>query len=146
MNMNQITISSSDVNRALAFYLRLGLRLIVDASPRYVRLACPTGDSTFSISHQDAKPVEGTVLYFEVTDVDRTHQQLVASGIQFLQQPQDQPWLWRESLLHDPDGHSIKIYTAGNNRKNPPWRVTDDEAPKKKWYDHFSDSPYNLMK
>ncbi|WP_223788186.1 VOC family protein [Marinicella meishanensis] len=154
MNLNQITILSPDVNRAMAFYQMLGLQLIVDASPRYVRLACPSGDSTFSISHSEAAQAgceaAGTVLYFEVADVDRTHRRLVDHGIPFLIQPQDQPWLWRESLLQDPDGHPIKIYSAGHHRKNPPWRVSQNhnqaKGPDKKWYHHISDSPYNLMK
>ncbi|WP_435413616.1 VOC family protein, partial [Psychroserpens mesophilus] len=37
MNLNQITIPSLDVEKATAFYKTLGLHLIVDALPRYVR-------------------------------------------------------------------------------------------------------------
>lgn len=55
MNLNQITIKSSDVNRAVQFYQKLGLRLIVDSSPRYVRFELPIGGSTFSISHSDVR-------------------------------------------------------------------------------------------
>ena len=49
MNLNQITIPATDVNISVAFYTKLGLHLIVDASPRYVRFELPNGDSTFSI-------------------------------------------------------------------------------------------------
>ncbi len=35
MNLNQITISVSDVERSIQFYQGLGLRLIVKALPRY---------------------------------------------------------------------------------------------------------------
>jgi hypothetical protein len=33
------------------------------------------------------------------------------------------PWLWREARLRDPDGHRVCLYRAGQNRKNPPWRL-----------------------
>jgi len=43
MNLNQITLPAVDVAAAAGFYQRLGLRLIVDALPRYVRFECPEG-------------------------------------------------------------------------------------------------------
>jgi len=153
MNLNQITIHVTDVLRSMAFYQKLGLRLIVDASPRYVRFECPAGDSTFSISrseqqgNQVGKPVsdqmsgDSHVIYFEVADVDRVFQQLQQAGIQNLSAPKDQRWLWREVNLADPDGYPLKIYSAGNNRKHPPWRV---KAPR--WYATLLESPHNLMK
>lgn len=141
MNLNQITIKSSDVNRAMAFYLKLGLKLIVDSSPRYVRFVCPDGDSTFSISHIDKVMSSSSVIYFEVDDVDITYQNLSAAGVEFTAKPQDQTWLWREVSLNDPDGHPLIVFSAGNNRKNPPWKVKT-----KRWFDCFMQSPVNLMK
>ena len=38
-------------------------------------------------------------------------------------QPRDQPWLWREAYLRDPAGNLICLYHAGENRRNPPWRI-----------------------
>ncbi len=141
MNLNQVTIHSQDVNRSIQFYLQLGLQLIVDSSPRYARFACPQGSSTFSVSHSEKSTVDSTTLYFEVADVDRTCEQLKRQGIELTSAPTDQRWLWRESELIDPDGHHLKIYSAGSNRKYPPWRVR-----KKHWFEHISDSPVNLMK
>ena len=37
--------------------------------------------------------------------------------------PQDQPWLWREAYLRDPDDNVMCLYHAGHNRQNPPWRI-----------------------
>ncbi|MEM7380928.1 MAG: VOC family protein, partial [Bacteroidota bacterium] len=37
--------------------------------------------------------------------------------------PRDQSWLWREARLKDPDGNTLILYHAGENRKNPPWRI-----------------------
>ena len=80
MNLNQITIKSQDVNRAVDFYQKLGLRLIVDSSPRYVRFECPTGDSTISVSHGATVKAASTTLYFEVDNLDRAHKRLKAQG------------------------------------------------------------------
>ena len=41
MNLNQITIPSLNVEVSTEFYKKLGLHLIVDASPRYVRFELP---------------------------------------------------------------------------------------------------------
>lgn len=124
MNLNQVTLKSSDVDCAVKFYQKLGFQLIVDSSPRYVRFACPDGDSTFSISHtQTVKQDLSTVLYFEVDDVDGVYENLSAKGIRFSSQPEDKRWLWREVSLNDPDGHPLILFCAGKTRKNPPWRL-----------------------
>ncbi len=123
MNLNQITIKSQDLNRAVEFYLKLGLHLKVDSRPRYVRFECPTGDSTFSVSYDAAAKDVSTALYFELKDLDQAYKRLKAQGIHFTSGPQDKDYLWREARLNDPDGHPLVIFTAGENRRNPPWRV-----------------------
>lgn len=124
MNLNQITIPSLDVATATEFYTTLGLHLIVDALPRYVRFECPDGDSTFSIHKVEKLPKgEGISLYFENEDLDTKVTQLKQKGITFKTEPEDKPWLWREAHLQDPDGNKVILYSAGENRKNPPWRI-----------------------
>ena len=54
MNLNQVTLPARDLGPAVAFYQRLGLRLIVDALPRYVRFECPDGESTLSVEQTAA--------------------------------------------------------------------------------------------
>ena len=56
MNLNQITIPSINVEKAVEFYKILGLKLIVDSIPRYVRFECPDGDASFSIHHVEELP------------------------------------------------------------------------------------------
>ncbi|VAW44060.1 hypothetical protein MNBD_GAMMA02-526 [hydrothermal vent metagenome] len=141
MNLNQITIKSQDVNRAVRFYQKLGLRLIVDSSPRYVRFECPTGDSTFSVSYDAAAKDVSTTLYFELKGLDKAYKRLKAQGINFTSGPQDKDYLWREARLNDPDGHPLVIFSAGKNRKNPPWKVKA-----KQWFEYLCESPVNLMK
>ncbi|WP_422105383.1 VOC family protein [Winogradskyella sp.] len=125
MNLNQITIPSLDVVKATAFYKKLGLLLIVDALPRYVRFECPDGDSTFSIHVVEELPTgkDRMTMYFENENLDKVVSQLQEKGITFTSEPEDKPWLWREAHLYDPDGNSIILYSAGENRKNPPWRL-----------------------
>ncbi|WP_046756986.1 VOC family protein [Kordia jejudonensis] len=124
MNLNQITISSIDVAKATEFYTTLGLRLIVDALPRYVRFECPDGDATFSI-HQVEKISEShnVTLYFENDELDETVRTLQAKGIQFTSLPEDKSWKWREAYLNDLDGNKLILFKAGENRKNPPWWI-----------------------
>ena len=124
MNLNQITIPSLDVVRTMNFYKKLGLKLIVHTHDAYVRFECPDGDSTFSIHQVSELPTgSGTVIYFEVANVSETITGLIEKGIQIDEMPKEQSWLWTEARLKDLDGNEIIIYHAGENRKNPPWRI-----------------------
>ncbi len=124
MNLNQVTISSINVEKSVEFYKTLGLRLIVDSIPRYARFECPEGNSTFSIHTTDKQPKRnGTTIYFEDDNLDKLVKSLIEKGITFTQLPKDQVWLWREAHLQDPDGNNIILFKAGENRKNPSWRI-----------------------
>ena len=124
MNLNQVTIYTDKPAETAAFYQKLGLKLIVDSLPRYARLLCPDGDSTLSvhISETISAP-SNIVLYFECENPDAKVAELKIKGIEFETEPQDQPWLWRESYCKDPAGNKICLFRAGENRQNPPWRV-----------------------
>jgi|SRR3569833_130234 len=124
MNLNQVTIPVSNVECSIAFYEKLGLKLIVKALPYYARFECPDGESTFSLHlAEDAQNCNGTWIYFEVEDLDNYVDRLIAKGVIFEELPNDKDWLWRESRLKDPDHNQLIIYFAGDNRKNPPWRI-----------------------
>lgn len=124
MNLNQITIPSLNVEKATEFYRKLGLHLIVEAFPRYVRFECPNGDATFSIHNVENLPIgEGITIYFEVENLEVTVLKLKEKGIKFDTEIMEQSWLWNEIHLHDLDNNKIIIYHAGKNRKNPPWRI-----------------------
>lgn len=91
-------MSGTDLGRSEQFYRLLGLRLIVKSN-HYLRFECPDGDSTFSVDLVEAVPFNGP--------------------------PNDMPWLWREARFRDPDGHLLCLFRGGDNRHNPPWRVSD---------------------
>jgi uncharacterized glyoxalase superfamily protein PhnB len=100
------------------------LRLIVNALPRYVRFECPEGDATFSIHQVEKMPESNNaIIYFENDDLDETVATLQSKGIEFTSQPEDKSWKWREAHLNDLDGNKLILFKAGENRKNPPWRI-----------------------
>lgn len=124
MIINQVTVPCTDYPASVAFYRRLGLTQIVDSPPRYARFETP-GGSTLSIHAGDAGPATA-VIYFEVDDVDATVERLAREGLEFEAEAVDQPWLWREAYLRDPAGNRLCIYHAGENRRNPPWRLPEE--------------------
>ena len=127
MKLNQVTIYSGLTVETVEFFEKLGLRRIVDSLPRYARLECPDGESTLSVCEfGELTPVaafNNVVLYLECTDVDAEYERLSALGLKFTEPPTDRPWLWRQGYLDDPNGNHICLFTAGDNRKNPPWRI-----------------------
>jgi len=124
MNLNQITIPSLDLYKSVPFYKKLGLLLIVDATPDYARFECPEGDATFSIHKVDELPKgEGLSIYFECSDLDAHVKDLLEKGIVFEELPNAKRWLWGEARLRDLDNNHLILFYGGENRKNPPWRV-----------------------
>lgn len=124
VRLNHITLAVADVECSAGFYSRLGCRQIVANYPEYVRLLAPEGDTTLSLHPAGESQLLPTAsIHFEVDDVDRTVATLKAAGFAFVCDPVDQPYLWREAVLLDPDGHHVFIYHAGENRLNPPWRL-----------------------
>lgn len=123
MDLNQVTVPVLDVEKSIAFYQTLGLRLIVQ-SIHYARFESSEGDATFSIHLVDQLPQgSGIYVYFECKNLDAKVEQLKEQGLSFEELPTDKSWLWREARLKDPDNNQIILYFAGKNRKNPPWRI-----------------------
>lgn len=122
MNLNQVTLPVDDVERAAAFYRRLGFVQIVETG-HYARFECPDGASTFSLARTEGEFRNGAVIYFEHARLDAWVAELKERGVEFDDEPRDKPYLWREATLRDPSGNRIKLYHAGDNRRFPPWRV-----------------------
>ncbi|WP_237058537.1 VOC family protein [Microbulbifer sediminum] len=122
MNLNQVTLPVSGMTEACCFYRRLGFTQIV-STPHYARFECPDGGATFSLTLTEGELDNGAVIYFELEDLDERVALLRAQGVEFDQLPEDMPWLWREAVLFDPSGNKVKLYRAGKNRLDPPWRV-----------------------
>ena len=131
MRFNHVTLDVADLERSKAFYRTLGLIQIVDSPPRYARFMFPEGDATLSVEVMGDKPdrpADRAQLFFECEALDETVAALKGKGLVFEQEPTDMFYLWREARLRDPDGHDLRLYHAGENRLNPPWRVEEPAA------------------
>jgi catechol 2,3-dioxygenase-like lactoylglutathione lyase family enzyme len=124
MNLNQVTVFTDKPLETVEFYQKLGLKIIVNSLPRYARLECPNGESTLSVHEsKETSHNSNITLYFECEKLDEEFTRLMQLGLTFERVPIDQSWLWREAYLKDPNGNNICLFHAGENRKNPPWKV-----------------------
>jgi catechol 2,3-dioxygenase-like lactoylglutathione lyase family enzyme len=131
MRFNHVTLDVADLERSKAFYRTLGLVQIVDSPPRYARFTFPEGDATLSVEVMGDRPDRSAAraqLFFECDALDETVAALKRKGIVFEQEPTDMFYLWREARLRDPDGHELRLYFAGENRLDPPWRLKEPAA------------------
>ncbi|MDH5544979.1 MAG: VOC family protein [Gammaproteobacteria bacterium] len=123
MNLNQVTLPAQNIEASNAFYEGMGFRKIV-STDTYTRFECPAGDATFSLDKVESKTSSpGAVIYFEVDNLSEVHADLVKKGYYFGTIPKAEEWLWTEARLRDPSGNLICLYTAGVNRRYPPWRL-----------------------
>ena len=125
LRLNQVTVTGTNYERSVEFYRKLGLKQIVDSAPDYARFETE-GGTTFSVQiDPEESIVATTAIYFECHDLDERVEQLARAGIPFEHGPRNQPWMWREARLRDPDGNIIFFYKAGEARRFPPWRVEE---------------------
>jgi hydroxymethylpyrimidine/phosphomethylpyrimidine kinase len=127
--LNQVTVTGTNYARSVEFYRRLGLVQIVDSPDTgYARFET-AGGVTFSVQiDPEEKIIATTAIYLECDDLDERVEQLARGGIAFEHGPRDQPWMWREARLRDPDGNIIFFYKAGEHRRFPPWRVQEPSS------------------
>jgi len=127
IRLNQVTLAAKDMAASVLFYKTLGLTLIVDSAPRYVRFEFPDDgqgtQATLSLhaarNDYTASP-DAPLIYFEVDDVAAF---LSGTGIEPLNAPEMKSYLWEEADIIDPSGNRIRIFTAGTARRFPPWRI-----------------------
>jgi predicted enzyme related to lactoylglutathione lyase len=111
---------------SIVFYQMLGLTLIVDSAPHYVRFEFPDnthGEQATLSLHEVVPgwtPADWPLIYFEIDDVDAY---IAAHNLSPIAPPKTEDWLWREADILDPAGNKIRLYHAGENRRFPPWRV-----------------------
>ncbi|HEV8408811.1 MAG TPA: bifunctional hydroxymethylpyrimidine kinase/phosphomethylpyrimidine kinase [Sphingomicrobium sp.] len=122
--LNQVTVTGTNYERSVDFYRSIGLKQIVDSPDTgYARFETG-GGVTFSVQiDPEERIIATTAIYLECDDLDDRVEQLARSGIAFEHGPRNQPWMWREARLRDPDGNIIFFYKAGEARRFPPWRM-----------------------
>ncbi|WP_019516333.1 bifunctional hydroxymethylpyrimidine kinase/phosphomethylpyrimidine kinase [Sphingomonas sp. Mn802worker] len=117
---NHVTLPTTDHAASVAFYQSVGLTRIVDSGGRYARFET-AGGTTLSV--EAAAEIGGrAIVYLEIADLDAAVADARAEGI-VVTDPIDQPWGWREASLTDPAGNALRLYTAGEQRRFPPWRL-----------------------
>lgn len=120
LSPNQVTLPATDPAASFAFYRTLGLTPIVDSAGRYARFESAAG-TTLSIEAADE--IDGrSLLFIETADLDGAVARLRAAG-QKVADPVAQSWGWREARVTDPAGNALCLYTAGEHRRFPPWRL-----------------------
>ncbi|MBA3730194.1 MAG: bifunctional hydroxymethylpyrimidine kinase/phosphomethylpyrimidine kinase [Sphingomonas sp.] len=123
--LNQVTVTGTDYERSVAFYRSLGLRQIVANPPDYARFET-AGGATLSVQIDPEETISATTaIYLECDDLDERVERIARTGVPFEHGPRNQPWMWREARLRDPDGNIIFLYKAGEARRFPPWRIED---------------------
>jgi len=128
LRLNQVTLAATDMTASLSFYQNLGLTLIVDSAPRYVRFEFPTPEagepatlSLHSVDETWTPHNEQPLIYFEVEDLEAF---INKCNLTPISPPEMKSYKWHEADILDPAGNRIRLYTAGQNRRFPPWRIS----------------------
>lgn len=128
LRLNQVTLGAINMAASVLFYKRLGLTLIVDSAPRYVRFefpSPPTGGEPATLSLHGVEdgwtaPTDWPLIYFEVDNLDAF---LKSANITPLSPPEMKPYDWEEADILDPSGNRLRLFKAGKARRFPDWRV-----------------------
>jgi predicted enzyme related to lactoylglutathione lyase len=101
-----------DLERSLAFYAgTLGLAVYREFGEGPQRgVVFFLGGGLLEVSGRSTAPAGPNVqLWLQVRNVDATHAELVANGVDVLRPPADEPWGLRELWIADPDGVRIAL-------------------------------------
>lgn len=110
--IGQIALSVSDLARSKDFYQNtLGMKFLFDAGSMAF-FQCGNIRFALGVSPTAIAP-GGTILYFLVEDIEKTHELLTAKGVKFLQKPHfiakmpdHDLWL---AFLEDPDKNTVGL-------------------------------------
>jgi predicted enzyme related to lactoylglutathione lyase len=86
--IGQISLTVSDLERAKRFYRdALGLRHLFDAPPKMSFFDCAGIRLLIGEPEDGKRQASGSVLYFQVADIQEAHASLAARGVEFIQPP-----------------------------------------------------------
>jgi catechol 2,3-dioxygenase-like lactoylglutathione lyase family enzyme len=105
-------LPARDIAEAVAFYGRLGFRLMGDAWPEYA-LVRRDGHQIHFWLCKDRALAERTACYLHSPDVDALHAELAAAGVEAaggrIGPPEDRFWGMREFYVTDPSGCQLRF-------------------------------------
>ena len=121
--VRSVGIYVGDQDRAKEFFTgTLGFELVQDTpmgegpgAARWIEVAPPDGNVILVLftpeGDEDRVGTFSNVL-FECDDIQATHQQLAAGGVEFAEEPSRQFWGWW-AVFKDPDGNSYGLGQRG---------------------------------
>lgn len=110
----QITLTVSDVDRAVAFYRDvLGMPLLFQAPPGLAFFRCGAIRLMLSTPEAEFKPGASSVLYFKIAGIEAAHATLEKRGVAFVDKPHlitrmPDHELWM-TFFKDPDGNALAL-------------------------------------
>jgi catechol 2,3-dioxygenase-like lactoylglutathione lyase family enzyme len=113
-----INIPVTDQDRALSFYTeKLGFRIATDRpyddKQRWIELSIPGADvllTLFCPPGDESRIGKFFPATFYCDNVQRTHDDLAARGVEFLAPPKKEPW-GTFTIFKDPDGNQFLLST-----------------------------------
>ncbi len=114
-----VSIPVRNQDRALEFYTaKLGMTVMTDqpmgpdpGAQRWIELAIPGADTRVVLftpaGHEDRIGGFSTAV-FASDNVEKTHEQLTARGVEFVQAPKKEPW-GTSSIFKDADGNQFVL-------------------------------------
>lgn len=108
--ISAITLATSDMARAVAFYRDLGFE-VRSGGPRARFTTLEVGDDALNLTAAEGPPPRawwGRVIFY-VSDVDAWHARAVRRGLRPEHAPRDAPWGERYFHIVDADGHELSF-------------------------------------
>ena len=112
--IEQVAIPVRDLARATAFYRDLlGMKLLFEVPPQLAFFDCEGVRLALSIASDPMYEPPGSILYYHVTDIDASHEELERRGIEFLRGPHivarlDAVEVWM-AFFEDTEGNTLAI-------------------------------------
>ncbi|MGN9837013.1 VOC family protein [Nonomuraea sp. H19] len=117
LGISQVTIYVEDQQRAVDFWTgKMGFTITTDlpyGEDRWIEVEPPAGGTRLVISKAGpkwpgpAKDLPNYVL-FQADDIVKAHRELAARGVEFSQEPKQEPWGW-SAVFKDDEGHLFHL-------------------------------------
>ena len=86
--IGQVSMRATDIDRAVDFYRdTLGLTFLFKAPPQLAFFDCAGVRLLLGVPEDREFDHPGSILYFSVDDIRRTHEVLVSRGVEFRREP-----------------------------------------------------------
>ncbi|MFC5826957.1 VOC family protein [Nonomuraea insulae] len=117
LSISQVNIYVEDQQRAVDFWTgKLGFEVTTDlpyGEDRWVEVQPSGGGTRLVLNKADpagptpAKDMPNYVM-FQADDIVKVHRELAARGVEFTQEPSEQPWGW-SAVFKDDDGNLFHL-------------------------------------